>query len=187
MKLKLFFLNGKPIYKSWCIYSLSLIVIAICFLSFIDTSPGYNAQYKPILMKRSELESAIQLKDSTSIQNPGKIYFKDGYIFISEKYKGIHIINNKDSLHPKNTAFIQIPGCVDIAIKNNTLYVDNAVDLVAIDISTIHSKQNITVTKRVKNVFPEITPPGLDFVPYQFSKDNRPDNTVIVAWEQTSS
>ena len=66
--------------------------------------------------------------------NPGKIYFKEGYIFINEELKGIHVIDNRNPENPQNIGFIEIPGNVDIAIKNNTLYADSYIDLGAIDI-----------------------------------------------------
>jgi hypothetical protein len=113
--------------------------------------------------------------------NPGKIYLKGQYIYIVEKYKGVHIIDNYNRTNPVNKQFIKIPGCIDVAIKNYTLFADNAVDLVAIDITDI---ENVKVTSRTKEAFPEIIPPDFDYVPSEYNKNNRPNNTIIVAWER---
>ena len=68
-----------------------------------------------------------------------------------------------------------------MAIRNNVLFADNAIDLVSLDISQY---PEITILDRVEDVFPEATPPDLDWIPWQYSKGNRPANTVIVAWER---
>jgi hypothetical protein len=102
-------------------------------------------------------------------------------IYLNEKYKGIHVIDNSNPASPEKIAFINIPGCIDIAIKNNNLLADNAIDLVSIDLSG--GMQALKVSKRVRNVFPESTPPDLDYIPAVFNHSNRPENTIIVAWK----
>ena len=78
-------------------------------------------------MERTELEKSVKFRDTQEIENPGKIYYKDQVIYLNEKYKGIHIIDNSNPESPKNIGFINLPGCIDIAIKNNSLFADNAV------------------------------------------------------------
>ena len=73
--------------------------------------------------------------DPVEIDTTGKIYVKDNYIYINELYDGIHVINDTNPSSPQRIAFIPIPGDVDIAIKDTTLYADSYVDLVTIDIS----------------------------------------------------
>lgn len=152
------------------------------FLFISSSSEFYNpSDYYPILMERTELERSVFIRDAQEIDTPGKIYYKDGYIFLNDKYKGIHVIDNSNPSAPVKVGFINIPGCIDIAIKNNSLLADNAIDLVSIDLGS--GIENIKVTKRVKSVFPESTPPDLDYIPSIFNHSNRPDNTIIVAWK----
>ncbi|MBI9035907.1 MAG: hypothetical protein JEZ03_15705 [Bacteroidales bacterium] len=162
------------------IFSILLVIMMLVVVQAFD-EPYYYTEYKPVLMKRDKLEASIVFQDAQVLKAPGKIYFKDQYILINEKYKGVHIINNTDPSNPVNIGFINVPGMVDMAMKANTLYVDNAVDLVAIDLSDL---PNINVTDRKENVFPELVPPGYDFLPYQYAIGNRPENTVIVRWEK---
>ncbi|HZE84528.1 MAG TPA: hypothetical protein VE035_09475, partial [Puia sp.] len=68
----------------------------------------------------------------------GKIYVKDQYIFLNDIDKGIHVYDNSDPSHPVQTAFLNIPGNEDIAVKGNMLYADMYGDLLAIDISDLH-------------------------------------------------
>jgi len=154
-------------------------VVLLAVLNGFDIEPSYYSQYKPIFMQRSELEKSIKIESPRKIQNPGKIYIKDNLIFISEQYCGIHVIDNANPENPVKKAFIQIDGCVDLAMKDQILYADNAVDLVSLRLKADLS--GIEVTSRVKNVFPELRAPdgyGLS------GKENaaRPQDAILVKW-----
>ncbi len=158
------------------------LILLIPFVLTSSVSEFYNpSEYFPVLMERTELEKSVFVRETQEIKNTGKIYYKDNIIYLNELYKGIHVIDNSDPATPIIIAFINIPGCVDIVIKNNSLLADNAIDLVSIDLS--NGVQNLTITSRVKNVFPESTPPDMDYIPSAFNHSNRPDNTIIVGWE----
>jgi hypothetical protein len=159
-------------------YFLPLFVLGLVSFS-ADNS---TEQYAPVLMTRSVLENSIRYESPRNLENLGKIYTKDNYIFISNHYKGIHVIDNRNPAAPVNMGFINVPGCMDIAIKGTSMYVDNAVDLVTIDIS---DPANLNVTGRVEYVFPELLPPDKTYIPSIFDKKHRPANTVIVEWRKT--
>ncbi len=159
---------------------LFIVLTGLVFMSIYYQPEEYTA-YKPVLMEREELEKSIAFLSSQPLLNTGKIYYKDEFVFISEKYKGIHVIDNSDSLAPEKTGFIRIPGCIDMAIKKNILYADNAVDLIALELV---NNESVRVTKRIKNVFPELTPPGYDYVPWNYDDDHRPEGTIIVEWKK---
>ena len=154
--------------------------IVLLFCS-VDPVPSEPFPYRPIVMTRQMLESSFEMQEPAKLSKPGKIYIKDNYIFINEKYHGVHVINNTDPSNPVKEGFLRIPGCIDIAMKDNILYADNAVDLIAVDLS---DPSAIAVTKRIRNVFPEHKPPGYDWIPWNYSSENRPSNTVIVEWEE---
>lgn len=145
------------------------------------SEPMFFSLYKPVIMARESLERSILFHTPENIVSPAKIYYKDNFIYISERYKGVHLINNADPKNPINKGYISVPGCLDMAIKDNTLYVDNAVDLVAIDISNI-SDSKIIVKKRIKATFPELVPPDGFDIPLKYQSKNRPKNTIIVSW-----
>ncbi len=89
----------------------------------------------PIYMSYDNLREAIEAEEPRALEEPGKIYFKDNYIFINEYMKGVHVIDISDPATPSPISFINVPGNVDMAIKNNILYVDSYIDIVLIDIS----------------------------------------------------
>src|SRR3954463_13047637 len=107
--------------------------------------------YKPIYKTTDEVRANIRSNPSQPIQKAGKIYTQGSYIFLNEVDKGVHVIDNSDPTNPKNIAFIDIPGNMDIAVKGNTLYADLYTDLVVIDIS---NPASIVLKKVVENVFP---------------------------------
>ncbi len=163
---------------------LKIYIIIIVFLILScdkQTELDINKyKYMPVLLKQADLAKSVSYKTDRKIKSFDKIYLKGDKIYVNEKYEGIFIINNQDSLNPFIEGFIKIPGCIDLAIKNNILYADNAVDLVAINLNNL---PEINITERVSSVFPELTPPNQESVPYPYLIGNRPDSTVIVAWE----
>lgn len=128
---------------------------AICVLFFQagckkdDSTITYTIQ-KPIYKLKSSVLAEINGNASQAIINTGKIYIKDNFIFLNEIDKGIHIINNSNPSNPVQTAFLNIPGNQDIAVKGNTLYADMYSDLLAINISDV---RHVTISKVLHNFF----------------------------------
>jgi hypothetical protein len=104
----------------------------------------------PITLSVEQIRTGIATEAPQDLVNPGKIYVKDNYLFINEIKKGIHIFDNTNPEKPQSIAFLKISGVVDMAVKENTLFVDNYIDMVTFDIS---NPKAIKETGRVKNVF----------------------------------
>ena len=51
------------------------------------------------------------------LEAPGKMYFYNDFIFISELNEGIHILDNSNPSNPQRVSFITIPGNRDLAGK----------------------------------------------------------------------
>lgn len=115
------------------------------------SSEYHYATYTPVYKTMPQIRAAVKSEDPQPVVNPGKIYFKDGFLFINELNKGIHVIDDRDASSPKNIAFLNIPGNVDMAVEGNILYADSYVDMLAIDISR---PEAIQVVKRLEDVFP---------------------------------
>ena len=153
-----------------------------CWNDNFRFNSDYYSEYKPVLMTRDALENSISYQEPRQLCRTGKIYFKDNIIYINEKYLGVHVIDNSNPSQPANLGFISVPGSVDMAMKNNVLFIDNATDLVAIDLT--ESAANLIITKRIKNVFPEHLPPDGLGLRSEFQIENRPKNTIIIGWEK---
>lgn len=106
--------------------------------------------YEPVYTTVEEIRSSIALTEPQPVHAVGKIYFKDGIMFVNEPGNGLHIINNLNPNAPLPLKFLKIPGNYDLSIKGNTLYADSYVDLVAFDISDLN---NIHEINRMEGVF----------------------------------
>lgn len=158
-------------------YIIALFTIFIGMNSCRDKYTEVFTAYSPVYMSYEDLREAVKKTGPRDMVNTGKIYFKDDFIYINEELKGIHIIDNSNPSNPQNIGFIEIPGNVDIAIKNDILYADSYIDLVAINIA---NPGNITEVHRVEKVFPYTVPPTDD--KYRVAKVDE-DKGVVVDWE----
>lgn len=155
----------------------SLILALFLFTSLdVEPDPLDLSAYRPVLMLKTDLPNSVFWLPTRAFQQPGKIYLYGQNIFIVDLYKGIHVIDNQNPENPVNTGFIHIPGVLDLAISDDILYADNAIDLVAVD---IRNYPTLTITDRVEGVFPEPSPPDLIGNHWYY---RRPENSVIVGW-----
>ncbi len=142
------------------------LVIAIILTSSFSCSDKIEETYTlntPEYMSYDDLRNSFQMKSAQVILQPGKIYFKDDFIFVNEYLKGIHIINNSNPENPEKVTFLEIPGNIDMAIKGNMLYADSYIDLLTIDISDMN---NIVEVDRDEEVFPYTIPEIREGVAY---------------------
>lgn len=103
-------------------------------------------KYTSVQLPISDVRQAISSGAPQPLIEPGKLYVKDQYLFIVEVKKGIHVFDNSNPSNPRAISFLSIPGNVDMAVRDNILYADSYVDLVALDIS------NPTAIKEVSRV-----------------------------------
>jgi hypothetical protein len=110
----------------------------------------------PVYLSYDALRSSFEVVNGVSMEKPGKISFYGSHIFINEYQKGIHVVDLSDPTSPEIIAFIEIPGNVDMAIRNNLLYAESFVDLLVIDISNPEQPE---LTERIEDLFEYIIPP----------------------------
>ena len=111
-------------------------------------------RYTPVTFTANQIRQGVRIETARTLVNPGKIYTKDQFLFINELKEGIHVIDNRDPSAPRPVAFISIPGNGDVAVRNNILYADSYMDLVAFDISNPAAVREVN---RVAGVFPNGT------------------------------
>ena len=107
--------------------------------------------YKPVYKTKQEVWANIKSAAPEELTSPGKIYYKDGFVFLNELNKGVHIIDVRNTSSPRNISFIHIPGAVDMAVRGNILYADMYTDLIAVDIS---DPSRVKLTHVEPGVFP---------------------------------
>jgi hypothetical protein len=137
------------------IVSFLLIAVMLGFSACVKNTCKQKHTYtyfEPVYKTKTEVRANIKSNPARSVENPGKIYIRGHFIFLNEVDKGVHVIDNTDPSAPKNIAFIDIPGNVDMAVKGNMLYADMYGDLVAIDIT---DPNKVKEKKIVDDIFPE--------------------------------
>lgn len=122
----------------------------------------------------------ITVESPKPVSKLGKIYYKDGLIYVNEVNKGIHIIDNTNPNNPIPLKFINVLGSKDISIKENYLYTDNVTDLVVLDISDINQ---ITPINRVPDIYPISTQNFPEFG-NGFFECVDPQLGTVIGWEE---
>jgi hypothetical protein len=144
----------------------SVFIAMLCILFFLpgclkdkcDRTHEF-IRYDPVYKTPDGMRVDISVDSPQDLVSPGNIYYYNNYLLINERLQGVHVIDNTDPANPVNLAFIEIPGNRDIAIRNNILFADMFIDLVAIDISDVRNPELLC---RVDNVFAQF---------YQFAGD----------------
>ncbi|MCY7351344.1 MAG: hypothetical protein LH606_11870 [Cytophagaceae bacterium] len=133
--------------------------------------------YRPVYISREALETVTSLPPQP-LRKPGKLFIRDQILFINEVGKGIHVLDNRDPRQPRKLGFLSIPDNIDLAVKGDFLYADNATDLVVFN---IQQPTDVRVVRRVANVFPaETFPPEID-VSFECVD---PAKGIVVGWER---
>ncbi len=163
-------------------YALVWFVTFLLLFSCQDKEDGIYEDYlvaKPLTITTEEFNAGVDIIAPLPIEESGKIYAYENYVFINDKYKGVHVIDNSNPASPEKIAFIKIAGNVDISVKNNYLYADSIADLMVLDISDIY---NIRIVDRLKNVLGSniVWPVDVDFFDYG---EIDYENEIIVGWE----
>ena len=148
-----------------------IVLLTLCIMQGCvkDQVMTRTTVYRPVYKTKEEVRANIKSSSPIELTAPGKLFYKDGYVFLNELNKGVHIIDVRNPSAPANIAFVHVPGAVDLAVRGNILYADMYTDLVAIDITNPQAVQLKTV---VPGVFP-------DRVYYSFVPDKQ---MIITEW-----
>lgn len=154
-----------------------LAVFILLNVSCEETTYKIYTGNSPLYMSYEDLRSAVSTEYDVPLENPGKIYFKDDFIFIIEEQKGIHVIDNSNPSSPSEKIFVNIPGVVDISVVENIMYADSYVDIVMLDLTSI---DNIHEVARMKNVLPYPMPSAGNSYPVSTIDKSK---GVVTGWE----
>ncbi|MBC7885687.1 MAG: hypothetical protein H7X99_09445 [Saprospiraceae bacterium] len=136
--------------KNTTLFIFSLFV-ALTFQSCLKDSCSEVrefTQFTPVYMTKAQFRQNVEASTTRKLENPGKMYFYKQYLFINEQGKGVHVYDLTDETNPIKISFYDIPGNFDIAVKDNIMYADNAIDLIAIDITDISNPKTV---KRIED------------------------------------
>jgi hypothetical protein len=136
--------------------SFFILAMAIGLAACTDRKFETYTANVPVYMSYEELRTSFTVTAGREVKQPGKIYFLPPYLFINEYREGIHVVDVSDPTRMQTVAFMDIPGNVDMAVRNGILYADSYVDLVMIDISVPESP---TEAGRLEEILDYVIPP----------------------------
>lgn len=161
---------------------LCVLVLSSCkdwFLSPKPKRPGIVDTYIPIYAKEGDPELAIATGPVRATKVAGKIFSIGDKLFQVEDGAGIHIIDYSDRTKPRKLAFLNVPGCREVALKGGTLFTNSYEDMLLLDLGHY---PDVTVRSRIPNVFPQM---GYSFPPLRGAYYECPDYSKgkVVGWE----
>ena len=132
-----------------------------------------SSAYTSVTMDRDDFENAVTLLPAQPIVKSGKIYIIDELMFVNDVDRGFHVFDYANPSSPLAIGFINIPGATDLTIRNNIIYINQAVDLVTLSYNPVSNQMNVLFRNR--NVFPpEISPDG-----FFYQTDS---NKIVLNW-----
>jgi hypothetical protein len=156
---------------------LLLLFVAGCIPD--NSTPSSIRGYVPVYAPATSTE-AIDVQAAKATASAGKIYAYGNYAFQVDQFQGIHIIADAHSAQAHKIAFLKVPLCTEIAIKNDHLYTNNVNDLVVFNINDPAQPQ---LVHRLKDAFPVITQDHPPFNGVYFECPD-PKKGIVIRWEE---
>ena len=156
-------------------FAITLLLLASCDDQRTQTITW--TEYEPVYMTQEEFLASVKVTEPREMEEPGKIYLYDDYLFVNDVNEGVHIINNSNPSAPYFAGFVTIPGNKDIAVRGELLYADSAGDLLVFDISDFEKPQLLS---RIKDVF-NLSQTQFRGHPY---RPVDPSRGIVVDWEE---
>ena len=91
----------------------------------------------------------LQLVSPRPYENLGGIYCYQNKVMIIEDRQGLHIIDNSNPLAPVKEGFLVIEGASQISIRNDVMYTNRGVDLIALDVTDL---TDVSISRTIDNV-----------------------------------
>lgn len=166
--------------------SLALLFISAVVLfsscEKLETLPANVMAMKPLYTDGDDA-SLIKAEDPRPFGTLGAISERGSYLYIIERYKGIHVIDNSDPNNPINIAFWNIPGCVALTLSGDRLYVQNTKNLWVIKVVDV---KEIQVIDKEEDVFSTtvgdaVRPPASYRERFECVD---PSKGIVVGWER---
>ncbi|GHU68942.1 hypothetical protein FACS189413_06920 [Bacteroidia bacterium] len=158
------------------------------FLFFLFSSCSFESSRivryqvnEPVIVSASEFRNSIKRSAPQKLTTIGKMCFYDGYLYISNPEKGIHVIDNTHPEAPKMLAYIEVLGNSDLCVYNGRLYANAWVDLVWFDIS---NPADPVLEGRLADAFPAVLPPVPNDYPcdYELYSMAQQSGKIVVGW-----
>ncbi len=162
----------------------SLWILSLAVFTGCSDRVSEMVTYKinePVFMDAATFRNSVKVTtEPKAIETLGKMCFYNGYLYISEPEKGIHIIDNRNPSNPQMIGFIELLGNADLSIRNNLLYADSYVDLVWFNITNPAQPE---LKGRMEDVFVTALPIIDNGYSFDYNMCYNGDSTgIVVGW-----
>lgn len=144
--------------------------------SFFSNAPSTVTGLAPVY-ESPETAYKVEIRDPKDIINPGKIFTYQDLLIVTIIDEGFHVIDNSTPESPRSVFFISVPGCTDVAVRDNIFFVNNYNDIVSF---TFDINRNLQIVERLSDAMQNGNAP-LERNTYFECVD--PAKGVVVGWE----
>jgi hypothetical protein len=144
--------NIMPIFSRLALLLLALPLFTHCLQDDCRSTRTF-VQFEPVYLTEAQARAGITVEGPRPVGETGKIYAWKQYLFLGERNKGIHVIDYSNPAQPQQIAFWNLPGNVDMAIRDHYLYADQYMDLVTFDISNMQQPVQVCREENVYQMF----------------------------------
>ncbi len=78
-----------------------------------------------------QARKGVRFESPRDIEDNGRIILYKHLLMINDPGIGFHVFDNRDPSDPKALGFMRVPGNYDLTIKDDVLYADSYIDLIA--------------------------------------------------------
>ena len=171
-------------FLTFCSVALALLLGGFSFSGCQDTCSVTNSyiEYGPVYLPMDSFYAEVNVGQARTLENPGRIFYNNGWLYINEQNQGIHVIDNRNPSNPNPVAFIAVPGTTNMVAKGNILYADHKTDLVLFDISnpTAPSQAGRVPGVFAESYWPQVWQDG-DYEYYGYE----PGKGIVIGYEPT--
>lgn len=92
-----------------------LLLLFVASLSFISCEKIDDSKYadyliaRPLTISKAEFKTSVDIISPLPIKESGKIYAYQDYIFVNDRYRGVHVIDNSNPNSPKKYPSSKLP------------------------------------------------------------------------------
>lgn len=116
--------------------SFVLLLLVVLAAGCADRTVKMYTANIPVYKSFSEWRSEpMDMQAAKSIVTPGRIYVYRNLLIVNEFMRGVHIFDNSVPASPVDLGFLPVIANIDIAVRDNIMYLDSYTDLLAFDIS----------------------------------------------------
>lgn len=113
-------------------------LLSACLISmgcYEGCEPDEYTCVEPIKLTWEDLRADVEpvYGNQTTLTSAGRIYVNGSYLFVIDKYRGVHIFDQSDKQNPTRIVFIPILGISTLSIQSDKIYANSFTDFLVIN------------------------------------------------------